>query len=68
VSDENHCIVLGTEMSLLSWGFFFPLYYQEDDKGIRIEVGIESKALQWGPVVTHEFKKFATSLQAALGG
>ncbi len=66
ISEEDHCIVLGTEMGLLHWGFFFPIYYSQEQGEVKIEMGIESKAYQWGPVVNNAFKKFTETLEKDL--
>ncbi|OLT48971.1 hypothetical protein BJF85_11010 [Saccharomonospora sp. CUA-673] len=56
--------VLSSRPTLFSWGFFFPGVVYADQYGSRLELGITSRAVQWGPVVTKAHRKLAHELAA----
>lgn len=51
-------LVLSTQPSLASFGFFYPVVIQpRPDGGSTIHIGIESKLFQYGMIVTRWHKK-----------
>lgn len=59
-------VILSTSPTLVTWGFFFPVVIQPAGNGARIEIGIQSRLFQWGPVVTHAHKRCAAEIERAL--
>jgi hypothetical protein len=59
-------IVLATSVSLFGWGFFYPVFVTRSGSGSTIEVGIKSRAVQWGPVVTNNHKAAVAEIEEAL--
>ncbi len=66
IDPERGVILLSTPMTLFSWGFFYPLFITPSGAGSTIEVGIVSRTLQWGPVVTNNHKACLTEIEQAL--
>jgi hypothetical protein len=59
--------ILSTPITFLSYGFFYPIYFSvEPGGGTLVEVGIASRAIQWGPVVTHNHEKCFTMVRQAV--
>ena len=60
-------IVLEESASASSWGFFFPVFVsKQSDGSTLIEVGIKSKLVQVGPVVSRSHDKCVSGIKAAL--
>src|SRR5579862_3146097 len=56
---EKQLITLSSKPTLFSFGFFFPVYIEPQQNGAtQLTIGIESKFVQTGPVVTHHHKHF----------
>ena len=56
-------LVLSSSVTLFSWGFFYPIeIHPHGTAGARIEVGIQSRLIQWGPVVTNAHQRCADEL------
>ena len=62
-------LLLADGMSFSSWGFYYPVdLTARPDGGTEVSVGIRSKAIQWGPLVTRAQKKMVEQLQALVEG
>lgn len=59
-------VVLATGTTIFSWGFFYPVFVTPRGAGSTIEVGIKSRAVQWGPVVTNNHKSAVAEIERAL--
>lgn len=59
-------VLLSDRMSWTSWGFYYPVEFAEraDEKGTDVTVGIRSKAIQFGPLVTRAHKRTIERVQA----
>lgn len=66
VTPDGSGVILSTPLSFFNYGFFYPIYFSVEPGGSTlVEVGIKSRAFQWGPVVTNSQKKcFAMVMQA----
>lgn len=50
------------------WGFFYPVFVAAaPNGGSQVQVGIASRAFQWGPLVTKAHKNFVGLVQQTLG-
>ena len=59
--------VLEESASATSWGFFYPIFVSKQFNGSTlVEVGIKSKLVQVGPVVTRSHEKCVIGIKAAL--
>jgi hypothetical protein len=63
----THRIVLSTSPTLATWGFFYPIEIHADGESSRIEIGIQSRLIQLGPLVTRAHKQCAEAIQTLLG-
>ena len=61
-----HILVLSSPVTLFSWGFLFPVFIHAEGAGSRIEIGIHSKFMQYGPVVTRWHRTALEEIQQAL--
>ena len=59
-------IFLEAPISWASWGFYFPIDISERGGGTLIEIGIVSKAFQWGPLVTRAHKELFETVRSAV--
>jgi hypothetical protein len=60
-------VVLEEPTSLWSYGFFFPVFISKQTNGYTsIEIGIISKAIQYGPVVGHSHRKCVQGIKSTL--
>jgi hypothetical protein len=59
-------LVLATGVTGFSWGFFYPVFVTASGSGSTIEVGIKSRAVQAGPVVTNNHKAAVAEIEQAL--
>ena len=57
--DEDHCsLILSTPPTATTWGFFYPIYLTQQDDGLTlVEVGIQSKLYQVGPLVRRQHER-----------
>jgi hypothetical protein len=61
-------ILLSEPASAVSWGFYFPISLKPLDLGrTEVTIGIQSKALQFGPIVRKRHRACVTAAKAALG-
>jgi hypothetical protein len=61
-------VILSSPVSLIEYGFFFPAVVYPEGPGTRVELGIKSKAVQYGPIVTRAHRKLAQALAALTHG
>src|SRR5262245_60912014 len=59
-------IVLSAPVTFFSWGFLYPVFIHAEGAGARIEIGIKSKFVQFGPVVGKWHRDCAAAIEAAL--
>jgi hypothetical protein len=60
-------LVLEESASATSWGFFFPVFVsRQPDGSALVEVGIKSKLVQVGPIVSRSHEKCVNGIKAAL--
>ncbi len=53
--------------SATSWGFYYPIYLKPlGTRETELEIGIQSKAMQMGPVVTKQHQKLIEAVKRAL--
>ncbi|GAA1222955.1 hypothetical protein GCM10009676_00160 [Prauserella halophila] len=61
-------VLLDSRISAATWGFFYPVLVTPEHTGTRVEIGIKSKAVQYGPLVTRQHRKLADALAALTHG
>ena len=69
IAGENPRLILSTPPSATTWGFFYPIYLTVQDDGLTlVEIGIESKLVQMGPLVRQQHEACVVFVKAALFG
>ncbi|HMB89740.1 MAG TPA: hypothetical protein VKP65_02765 [Rhodothermales bacterium] len=69
IAEENPRLILSTPPTAMTWGFFYPIYLTPQvDGSTLVEVGIESKLMQMGPVVKQQHEACVVFVKAALFG
>lgn len=66
VTSDGSRVILGSNITFFSYGFFYPVYFSVEPSGTLVEIGIVSRAFQWGPVVTFNHDKITTMIGNAL--
>lgn len=67
IDENSYSIVLGESITLMTNGFYFPIFLTMlDENNTRIEVGIKSKSFQVGPVVEKRHNSFVNKLELFL--
>ena len=67
IEDNNGRIVLSDSATATSWGFFYPIFLsQKEDGKTLVEIGIKSKAIQFGPIVSQHHEKCFNGIKAAI--
>lgn len=67
IDENNYSIVLGESITLMTNGFYFPIFLTMlDENNTRIEVGIKSKSFQVGPVVDKRHNSFVNEFELFL--
>jgi len=59
-------VVLSDNMSLASFGNFYPCFVRAGGSGSEIAVGIQPKAPQYGPVVSSKLRKMVEAVRGAV--
>ena len=68
-SEPRKRVLLADGLSFSSWGFYYPVdLVGRPDGTTEVSLGIRSKALQWGPLVTRAQKKMLDEVQALVEG
>ena len=67
IDEAGGRIVLSDSASFTSWGFFYPVFltYQNNGQTV-VEVGIKSKLVQYGPIVTRHHEKCLNGIRGAV--
>lgn len=64
---ERRILVFSSNPSLFSWGFFYPVVVTPTaGGGAEIRVDIQSRFIQFGPVVSHNRQKCADAIEKVL--
>jgi hypothetical protein len=67
IEENNGRIALSDSATATSWGFFYPIFLsQQEDGKTLVEIGIKSKAIQVGPIVTQHHDKCFNGIKAAV--
>lgn len=67
IAPDQGFITLSTKPTLTSWGFFYPIYLsQQADHQTFVEIGIKSRAIQIGPLVSRNHERCAAGIFAAI--
>lgn len=67
IDENNYSIVLGESITLMTNGFYFPIFLTMlDENNTRIEVGIKSKSFQVGPVLDKRHNSFVNEFELFL--
>jgi len=59
-------VVLSSPVSFFSWGFLYPVFIHAEGSGSRVEVGIQSKFFQIGPVVSKWHRDCVAAIEQAV--
>jgi hypothetical protein len=63
----SRLIVLGSNPTFATWGFFYPISIDPAPAGGSVvRVGIQSKVFQWGPLVTRWHHKCKSEIERAV--
>lgn len=60
-------LVLSSPPTFATWGFLYPVVITPAGDGARIEIGIASRFIQFGPLVTRAHKQCAAAIEALIG-
>jgi len=64
---QMHTLVLSSSITFGTWGFLYPVFIRaEQGGGSTIEIGISSKFIQVGPLVTKWHKQCAQAIEELL--
>ena len=63
---QQHILVLSSGVTLFSWGFLYPVFIRREGSGSVIQVGIQSKFIQWGPIVGRAHRDVVTRIEKVL--
>ena len=63
----SRTLVLSSPPTFTTWGFLYPVTITADDSGSRITVGIESRFIQIGPLVTRAHKQCLAAIEDLIG-
>lgn len=63
---DRGVVVLSSRPTLATWGFFYPIFVHADGTGSRLEIGIKSRFIQVGPLVTVAHQRCVAAIEAAL--
>jgi hypothetical protein len=59
-------VVLASPVTFFSWGFMYPVIIHAEGSGSRIEIGIQSKFIQIGPIVGKWHRDCAAAIEQEL--
>ncbi len=60
-------LVLSSGITFGTWGFLYPVFIHDESGGSRIEIGIQSKFFQYGPLVTKHHKQTVEEIAQLIG-
>jgi hypothetical protein len=63
---DRGVLVLSSNPTFTTWGFLYPVFVRADGKGSLITIGIESRFVQFGPLVGVAHRNCAAEIEAAL--
>ncbi|MBA3391301.1 MAG: hypothetical protein H0T89_01595 [Deltaproteobacteria bacterium] len=63
---QRHVVVLSSSPTFATWGFLYPVYIHAEGGGSRIEIGIASRFIQFGPLVTSAHKQCTKAIEDAI--
>ena len=64
---QRKVLVLSSPVTFGSWGFLYPVFISEEPGGSCIQIGIHSKVVQLGPLVTRAHRQCAEDVGRVLG-
>jgi len=56
-------LVMSSRPTGFTWGFLYPIFISERDRGARVEVGIKSRFIQVGPLVTRAHDQVMAAIE-----
>jgi len=59
-------LVLSSSPTFATWGFLYPVYIHAEPHGTRVELGIASKFIQFGPLVGRAHNQLKEAIEQAL--
>ena len=67
VEEEDMKLLLSSSATATTYGFFYPIFFSTNTSGTcLVEVGIKSKILQIGPIVSRNHEKCFNGIRAAV--
>jgi hypothetical protein len=67
IANPGWRIILSEKPSFTTWGFFYPVYMTANQQGgTLVEVGIKSRFIQMGPIVTRKHEECFNGIRAAI--
>ncbi|MDP9475937.1 MAG: zinc-ribbon domain-containing protein [Actinomycetota bacterium] len=67
ISSNEDRIVVSEPPTLTTWGFFYPVYLsQQPDGGTKVEIGVKSKLVQYGPLTDRSHERFVNEIKATI--
>jgi hypothetical protein len=64
---HSRVLVFSSSPTFATWGFLYPVNVVAEGSGTRIEIGIASRFIQFGPLVTSAHKQMAAAIEDVLG-
>jgi hypothetical protein len=64
---EHKTLVLSSPPTLATWGFLYPITITANGTGSLIQIGIESRFIQLGPLVTRAHTRCSEMIEALVG-
>lgn len=64
---QRRVLVFSSPPTFATWGFLYPVNVVPEGGGTRIEIGIASRFIQFGPLVTSAHKQLAAAIEDELG-
>jgi hypothetical protein len=60
-------LVLSSPPTFATWGFLYPVVIRAEGSGATVEIGITSRFIQMGPLVTRAHNKCLAEIEALIG-
>lgn len=65
--EENGRLVLSDRPTITTWGFFYPIFISTvKERQTLVEIGIKSRLIQVGPLVTRKHSKCCDGIKSAI--